>query len=338
MICSYHASVRVSGRLGQVPRACSRAAQLLAAVLVAAAPISPARAGTAVVIDAHEFPFSAIGRLNIGGRGRCTAALIGPRHALTAAHCLYNPNTRDFWKPFEVRFLPAYQRGDYRLSARAVRFITPEHYRFAWHPPPADVALDWAVIELDKPLGEIAGYLGTEVLTPAQVGQARTRGALFFMAGYRKRLGEVQSLQIVCRVLGVFKAKDKAKSETPGKFVDALGHDCESTGGESGGPLLLLDRRGLRIVAVQSITYPLKDGIVTVAAMLAAMRDPAVAGAAAAVLERLGILGRATTGPKPGGWIALAPVKSLAALRKAAPEARRLADLLRDAAAMAKRQ
>lgn len=314
------------------------AAPLLAVAMAMAAPSSPAGAGTALVIDAREFPFSAIGQLIIGGRGRCTATLVAPRHALTAAHCLYNTNTQAFWKPFEVRFLPAYQREDYRLNSRAVRFITPEHYRFTQRPRPQDGAADWALIELEKPLGEITGYLGTEILKPALLREAKKRGALFLTAGYGKRLGQVQSLRIGCRVLGFLKAADTDGAKGSETIRDAIIHDCESTGGESGGPLLLLDRRGLRIVAVQSITYPLKDGIVTVAAMLAAMRDPAVAGTAAAVLKRLGILGRATTGPKPGGWIAPTPVKSLAALRKAAPEAKRLADLLRDAAAMAKRQ
>ena len=42
-----------------------------------------------VMVDAMEYPWSALGRVNAGGKGYCTGALISDRHVLTKANCLY---------------------------------------------------------------------------------------------------------------------------------------------------------------------------------------------------------------------------------------------------------
>lgn len=45
------------------------------------------------VDNSNRFPYCAVGRLDSG----CTAAFIGPYHAVTAAHCVYDTDT-DTWK------------------------------------------------------------------------------------------------------------------------------------------------------------------------------------------------------------------------------------------------
>ena len=39
--------------------------------------------------DAQEYPWSALGRVNLAGRGFCNAIMIGDQQALTYAQCLY---------------------------------------------------------------------------------------------------------------------------------------------------------------------------------------------------------------------------------------------------------
>src|SRR5262245_7198903 len=72
-----------------------------------------------VPADSTVWPWTAIGRLNREIGGHCTAALIGARQVLTAAHCLFNTSTQRWVLPQEVHFVAGYQRGKYAAHSRA---------------------------------------------------------------------------------------------------------------------------------------------------------------------------------------------------------------------------
>ena len=86
------------------------ASRLLAAFL-AVAPLgvpSVSAEARGLSDEAQAQRYAAVGRLNIGGQGHCTATLIAPDLALTAAHCLVNRRTGATWRAERLTFLPGY--------------------------------------------------------------------------------------------------------------------------------------------------------------------------------------------------------------------------------------
>ena len=92
-----------------------------------------------------SYPYSAIGRVESNG-GHCTGTLIGPDLVLTAAHCIGR-------KGDPVEFYPKMIDGESLTKANGVR---------TWrgtYDPQLDREKDWAVVQLDKNLGSIYGYI-----------------------------------------------------------------------------------------------------------------------------------------------------------------------------------
>lgn len=175
--------------------------------------------------------WEAVGRLDLDGRGFCTATLIAPDLVLTAAHCLFDKASGARLDHSRIEFLAGWRNGRasaYRWVRRAV--VHPE-YKFSNAVSAARVRNDVALLELHHPIQN------TRVIPFGTAGHPRM-GQRIGVVSYAQDRAEAPSLQEVCDVL----------SEQEGMLVMS----CEVNFGSSGAPIFSFDSGEPRIVSVVS--------------------------------------------------------------------------------------
>jgi protease YdgD len=212
-------------------------------LLAAAAPSLPGVGGgdDRVTVDARAAPWRSLARLQIPGETRCTAVLVGPRTALTAAHCLWAWRTHRFVAAPSVHVLTGYAAGSFAKHSVAVSYRLGSGDISA---RPDAVEDDFAVVTLAEPIGD----------APLRLAAADPpAGTALVLGGYNRDRAEVIEADLHCRVVGLL----------PGRLV----HSCAGTHGTSGAPLLAQAADGTwQVVGLQVAAFNDHAGGIGVAA------------------------------------------------------------------------
>lgn len=176
-------------------------------------------------VDLSGPPWRALGRVQTELGTRCTGFLIAPSLVMTAAHCLFRPETGRYVQPRSVHFLWRYDRGTYADHARAASFVVSPGYD-----PTQELrtlGLDRAFLTLDHPVGTMADSVRFAAALPPI-------GSTLYLGGYNRDHDEILQVDR-CRLLGF--------------RVDHGGHrllldDCQGEPGTSGAALFTQDGSG----------------------------------------------------------------------------------------------
>jgi protease YdgD len=179
-------------------------------------------------VEAGQPPWRAVARLQVPGIARCTAVVVAPLLAVTAAHCLWSARLRGWVPAGSVHLLPGYDRGAYTDHILAIS------YRVAPGYDPADTGgsrgADLAVVTLSRPAGSVLALADAPPApgTPAVLG------------GFNQDRIEVIEADLRCAITG---------TALDGGGRTLLLHDCTATRGTSGGPLMVRGPAGELVLA-----------------------------------------------------------------------------------------
>ncbi len=190
------------------------------------------------LVNTADLPFRAVGLLTLP-EGTCTASLVGPRTLLTAAHCVTEDGqTIDL----PLYFQAGLNRGNQSGKALVVDAMFSPDYTPETMEPGQGNGNDWAIVTLDRDLGNVVGFLKVHTLNDTDITEIGNGGLLVDQAGYSQDTGLNLSGNRGCRVTVAYPDS-------------SILHECDTTFGDSGSPFLIRVGDEWQIIAVESQMY-----------------------------------------------------------------------------------
>ncbi len=208
--------------------------------------------------------WEAVGRLDLGSDGFCTAVLISPEIVLTAAHCLFDPGSGAPIDPAIIEFQAGLRLGESDAHRGVKRVMVHPDYGFADAARLDRVGSDLALLQLDRPIR-------ADRVAPFRTQPRVETGQVVQVVSYGWNRALVPSREENCAIL----ARDAA----------VLVLSCSVDHGSSGAPIFALHRGEVRVVSVVSARARWEGRDVSLAAVMEDQLDTLV-GAFARARER----------------------------------------------------
>jgi protease YdgD len=181
-----------------------------------------------VLVPVDEAPWRYMGLLRMDNGGACSATLVARDVIATAAHCLTSERGADA----NGRFISASGGRE----ARVVAYLLDRSFNYRRFATTDEIdGLDWALLRLDRPLGDTLGYARIRSIT----GPNRPLGTGLMQAGYSWDTGVHLSGNLSCRMIAMH-------------ADNTFAHECDTTRGDSGSGFVVRNGEGFDLVGVDS--------------------------------------------------------------------------------------
>jgi len=167
-------------------------------IAAAAPPVAARQPAKPIIVEAQSYPWSALGRVNTGGRGFCTGVLISARHVLSEGRCLFNAIEGRWWSATELQFVAGYQRDRYLVHAAVSSYRLAPGFAGGLTVSLADLLNNWALLTLASPIGYEVGWLTIDWLEDSARRRSRSHEIKVLEVGYRRRQPHVVTVAPGC--------------------------------------------------------------------------------------------------------------------------------------------